>query len=65
MQHKEMSRLYPNAINTLRIVTVRNIKTGKVDVLHSLLRIGAHGNIVDNWAKGGIAIGIKPDGFFM
>lgn len=63
VQHKEMSRLYPNAINTLRIVTVRNIKTGKVDVLHSLLRIGAHGNIVDNWAKGGIAIGIKPDGF--
>ena len=43
--------------NTLRIVTIN--KNGKCYVLSSLLRVGTSktGN-VDNWAAGGLAIGI-------
>lgn len=62
IQHTEMNNLYKSSINTLRIITIRNNKTGIVEHLHSLLRIGANGNVVDNWAKGGIAIGIDTIG---
>ena len=61
-QHREMNRLNPGAINTLRIVTV--LENGHVRLFTSLLRIGNEktGN-VDNWAAGGIAIGIQDDGY--
>lgn len=58
-QHKEMSKLYPNAVNTIRLVTVRSNKTGIVSVLPSILRIGANGSIVDNTSQGGLAVGIN------
>lgn len=61
-QSPEMNKLNPGAVNTLRIVTVNN--NSHIEVLSALLRIGtkATGN-VDNWAKGGIAIGIEKNGF--
>lgn len=60
IQHAEMDRLYPHAINTLRIVTLSNKDT--VQHFATVLRIGTNGNIVDNWAMGGIAIMVKDDG---
>lgn len=61
-QNFEMAQLYPEAINTLRIVTINN--NDHIQVLSVLLRIGTKetGN-VDNWAKGGIAIGVEKNGF--
>lgn len=61
-QSPEMSKINPEAINTLRIVTVNN--NNHIEVLSALLRIGTKitGN-VDNWAKGGIAIGVQKNGF--
>lgn len=61
-QHPKMDIINPNALNTLRIVTVYN--NGKPYVLSVLLRVGtkATGN-VDNWAKGGLAIGINDNGY--
>ena len=61
-QCEEMNRINPGAINTLRIATIN--KDGKVYVLTSLLRVGTSktGN-VDNWAAGGIAVGIRPNGY--
>lgn len=59
-QHEEMARLYPLSINTLRIVTVRNLKTGDIDVWPSMLRMGANGNHIDNASKGGIVVNINP-----
>ncbi len=57
----KMSQINPSAINTLRIVTIN--KNGNVSVLTSLLRIGtAQTGHVDNWAAGGIAIGVENDG---
>lgn len=51
-QSKEVSRLFPDSINTVRIVT--SCIDGRIDVLASGLRIGTSrtGN-VDNWARGG------------
>ena len=57
VQHEEMQRLYPNSINTMRLITVRSIKDDKYHVLPSILRIGANGNFVDNTSQGGIAVG--------
>lgn len=62
VQCSEMDRLNKGAINTLRIITIN--RNGEPYVLSSLLRVGTSktGN-VDNWAAGGLAIGIDGDGY--
>lgn len=61
-QSEKMNEINPNSINTLRVVTV-NVE-GKIKILSSLLRIGTSSTEnVDNWAAGGLAIGIKEDEF--
>lgn len=62
IQSAEMNVLNPSAINTYRIVTIN--KNGTPYVLTSLLRVGTKktGN-VDNWAAGGLAIGLQDSGF--
>lgn len=62
VQHPEMDVIYPKSINTIRIVTIRNEHTGEIELFHALLRIGAGGNVVDNWSQGGVCVGIDPDG---
>lgn len=57
-QHADISAIYPHSINTIRLVTVTNLHTKEVEVLGAVLRVGASGNHVDNWAVGGLAIGI-------
>ncbi len=57
----QLKRLNPYGVNTLRIVTV-NVN-GTISVLSSILRCGTKKtDFVDNWAKGGLAIGINKDG---
>lgn len=51
-QHPEMSRLYPEAVNTMRIVTYVD-PTKKVHVLARVLKMGNGGNI-DNYSGGGM-----------
>lgn len=58
-QHPLMNRLYDKAINSIRLVTVRDLQTGEIVILPSILRIGANGNIVDNTSQGGIAVGFN------
>ena len=62
IQSSGMNVLNPSAINTYRIVTIN--KNGTPYVLTSLLRVGTKrtGN-VDNWAAGGLAIGVQESGF--
>lgn len=55
-QHPKMSELHPASVNTIRLVTFNN--SGKVDVFSTVLRIGAKGKSVDNWASGGIIVSI-------
>lgn len=47
-QHKVISDIYPYSVNTLRIVTLNK------QVVQALLRIGNHGNVVDNFNHGGM-----------
>ena len=61
-QHPAMNMLYGQSINTIRLVTVYSKKEDKVIPLSAVLRVGAHGNVVDNWAAGGLAIGVNMEG---
>lgn len=53
-QHEDLSRLYPNSINTIRILTVHT-KLG-VRIASAIMRIGANGSSTDNWASGGLIV---------
>lgn len=48
-QNKEISNIYPHSVNTLRVVTINK------KVVAAYLRIGNHGNVVDNFNHGGMA----------
>ena len=60
--HPVIDTIYPHSINTIRLVTIKNPKTGSVEPMAAVLRIGAHGNLVDNWAMGGLSVKVYPDG---
>lgn len=60
-QHSEMSRLHEKSVNSIRLVTVRSLKDGKIHVLPSILRIGTGNNIVDNTSQGGLSVGIEME----
>lgn len=57
-QHHKISAIHPKAVNTIRLETVYNRATNTIEVLPPLLRVGVGNNNVDNWAAGGLAIGI-------
>lgn len=60
-QIKEISDIYSLSINTIRLETIRNPHTGDIEIFPPLLRVGANGNTVDNWAKGGLAVEIDAE----
>lgn len=59
VQHPRMSELYSKSVNTMRMVTVRSLKDGKIHLMPSILRVGAHGSFVDNTSQGGLAVGFN------
>ncbi len=58
-QHPAIGALYDKAINTVRLLTVYDCREDTVIPLSAVLRVGANGNVVDNWAAGGLAVGIN------
>lgn len=53
IQHKNMNKIHPSSINTIRIIT---INTGKnVKIFKAILRIGNNNSVVDNVSAGGMA----------
>jgi len=58
-QHPDMSRLHPESVNTIRMITF-NVN-GNVEVFCATQRIGAKHRSVDNWASGGIIVGIEVE----
>jgi len=58
-QDPGISKIYPNSVNTFRIVTEN--KNGVTRVLCSELRIGKDGNEVDNFCEGGLVVKIDID----
>lgn len=55
-QHSDVSRIYPHSINTIRFITLR--KGDQIILASGTFRMGAGGNRFDNWAGGGIGVGI-------
>lgn len=60
-QCKEMGEFNDTSINTLRIVTLRDIH-GDVHIMGGLLRVGRKGKIADNFHHMGIAAYLDPIG---
>lgn len=58
VQCDEMNKLYPYAINTVRIITVYRYDKD-VKVVAAYQRIGNHGYIVDNYNGGGMVVPIN------
>lgn len=59
-QHSEISKIYPDSINSVRIVTCHY--NGNTNVLSSVIRMGVNGNRLDNASQGGLFCGINEDG---
>lgn len=59
VQHPDVSRLYPHAVNTYRIVTI--YAEGKANVVYAFIRMGNGGRPVDNINAGGMAAPINLD----
>jgi Sugar-transfer associated ATP-grasp len=60
-QSAETACYNPNSLNTMRIISL--FLNNKVSVLSGVLRMGMSGSVIDNFTAGGIAVGIKPNGF--
>jgi hypothetical protein len=65
VQHPEMSALYPDSVNTVRMITFLDTSGdepgGTVHVLAAVLRIG-NGDVIDNFASGGMFTMLDADG---
>lgn len=59
-QHPNMNSLCDSTINSIRLQTVIT-KDGEVIPFGAGLRIGRQGSSVDNWAKGGVFVGIDME----
>ena len=60
-QHEIFARLNRTSVNTIRINTY--ICEGRVYISPLIMRMGRNGSIVDNAHAGGIAVGIKDNGY--
>lgn len=60
-QHDALRRLYPDSLNTIRVVTLTD-SGGVPHILYSYLRTGRGGAFVDNTTSGGLSALICPDG---
>lgn len=58
-QHPKVAEIYPDAINTVRMVTIRG-KSGKVYLITAMFRIG-NGKYVDNFNSGGMVAPMDPE----
>jgi glutathione synthase/RimK-type ligase-like ATP-grasp enzyme len=59
IQHPDVSAIYPDSVNTYRIVTV--LSEGRANVVYAFIRIGNGGRFVDNINSGGMAAPINVD----
>lgn len=59
-QHDDLNALYPDSVNTVRMITYRDPQ-GHLHVIASVLRIG-NGAVIDNFASGGMFTMLDDDG---
>ena len=58
---KEIEEFHPSSLNTVRVMTMSNFKTNKVEVLDAELRMGVHDSVVDNAHQGGVLASIDVE----
>lgn len=59
-EHRALSHLSPNSLNTIRITTY--VCEGKVYHAPIAIRFGVGESLVDNFHAGGLGVGVKDDG---
>ena len=62
IQHPKLNEIYANSLNTVRLITIYDKKNNVIVPFSAILRIGVNGNVVDNWAVGGLVVGINDNG---
>ena len=58
-QHDELNKIYPNAVNTFRVMT--EMKNGQVKILYGMLRMGQGGSHLDNASQTGLVCKINVE----
>jgi len=58
-QHEVLNQIYPDAVNTFRVMT--HVKNGKAKVMYSMLRMGQGGSQLDNASQTGLVCKIDVD----
>lgn len=58
IQHDTMRALHPSSVNTVRLITFAT--ASNIELFAAALRVGTHRKSVDNWAAGGLIVGIDP-----
>lgn len=62
VQHQYFSKFNPSSNNTVRVLTYRSVQDDSINILHTLLRIGAKGSYLDHDNLGGVSLAIYRDG---
>jgi len=57
-QHPDIAAFYPDAVNTMRVITA--LSDGEARVVMAILRTGRYGS-TDNWSQGGVSAGINAE----
>lgn len=60
-QHEKMSMIYPKATNSVRITSLYDKKSNDVIFLPCFLKMGLGNMTVDNWAIGGLIVGLDVE----
>lgn len=58
VQHPAISEIYPNAVNTIRVMSF--LDNGKGKVLNAVMKFATYSN-VDNYYQGGLAVGVDVE----
>ena len=58
IQSSYVSAVYPNSVNTLRVITKRDLSSQTVAIIAITLRMGCSGREVDNSSQGGLLMGL-------
>ncbi|MBQ2633774.1 MAG: hypothetical protein IJF88_04265 [Oscillospiraceae bacterium] len=60
VQHPALQAFRTNCVNTVRAITIRGKKSGKIELFAAFLRVGNdEESFVDNRAKGGLGVGVE------
>lgn len=61
-QHAFLSQFNPTSVNTIRVATYRSVKNNEVNILSTVIRMGAPGKYIDNLHGGGHMVRVHEDG---